>query len=121
MSDVLTPVAVERRLRDLGKELDEASAKCEAAEFNYVQAKIDFDLGSAKERLRIRDRALERGAKVTVQEIEDNALVNCATQYTNVNIAEATVKAARANVSRVKTQIDIARSVGTSVRASLEV
>jgi hypothetical protein len=37
-----------------------------------------------------------------------------------LNSAEATVKAARANAQRIRTQVDIARSIGTSVRASLE-
>ena len=121
MKDVITPVHVERRLRELGAELDHATTRCEEAEFTYVKAKTDYDLSSAKERMAMRDRALERGSKVTVQEIEDHALLRCANQYTDLNIAEATVKAARANVSRIRVQIDIARSVGTSVRASLEV
>jgi hypothetical protein len=35
--------------------------------------------------------------------------------------SEAVVKATRANMQRIKTQIDIARSVGTSVRSSMEI
>ena len=34
--------------------------------------------------------------------------------------AEAIVRAARSNASRIRTQVDIARSVGTSVRTSME-
>jgi hypothetical protein len=34
---------------------------------------------------------------------------------------EAMVKAARGNMARIKTKVDIARSVGSSVRASLEI
>jgi hypothetical protein len=34
---------------------------------------------------------------------------------------EATVKSSRGNMARLKTQVDIARSVGSSVRASMEV
>jgi hypothetical protein len=35
-------------------------------------------------------------------------------------VAEAVVRAARSNASRIRTQVDIARSVGTSVRTSME-
>lgn len=121
MSDIATPVQVENRLRSLGRELDEVQGRCDSAEFEFVHAKVDFDLRSAKARMAIRDTALDRGVKFTVQEIEDRALVSCAEEYTRVNVAEATVKVARANVGRIKVQIDIARSVGTSVRASMEV
>jgi len=38
-----------------------------------------------------------------------------------VNTAEATVKSARANATRIRTQVDIARSVGTSVRTEYSV
>jgi hypothetical protein len=37
-----------------------------------------------------------------------------------IGIAEATVKASRANTSRIKTQVEIARSIGTSVRTSMD-
>jgi len=121
MSDVVTPVQVEQRLRSLGRELDEAHTDMVAAEFRFATAKPAYEIHSAKERLRVRDWALERGVKITVQEIADTAMVNCADEYTELSISEATVRSARANVSRIKTHIDIARSVGTSVRASMEV
>lgn len=119
--DVVTPVQVESRLRALGKELDEAHEKQESAEFLYVHRKIAYDLASARARTQLRDRCLERGTKITVSELEDMALLACEPEYTEWNIAEATVKVARANVSRLRTQVDIARSVGTTVRASLDI
>jgi len=36
-------------------------------------------------------------------------------------ISEAIVKSARANASRIRTQIEIGRSVGASVRTSMEI
>jgi len=38
----------------------------------------------------------------------------------NLSIAESSVKAARANANRIRTQVDIARSISVSVRASME-
>jgi hypothetical protein len=42
-------------------------------------------------------------------------------ELTALNAAEGIVKAARANSSRIRVQIDIARSVGASVRAAMDV
>lgn len=121
MSEIVTPVDVEKRLRHLGRELDAAHEELDACEMAYASAKSAFEIGVAAHRMDVRQRALERGSKVTVQEIEDQALLAVRVEYTTLNAAEARVRAARANNVRVRTQIDIARSVGTSVRASMEV
>jgi hypothetical protein len=68
----------------------------------------------------IKDRAAKGGYKVTVAEVEDEALLRCQDELLALNGAEAVVKAMRANMVRVRTQIDIARSLGTSVRAAFE-
>jgi hypothetical protein len=120
MSDIITPEKVERRLRDLGRELDEANSDLGFAENSYGKWKADFELQVAKARLRIGKEAAETGSKITVQEKEDRALVECELAYKALIGAEAVVRAARANVQRVRTQIDIARSVGTSVRSAME-
>lgn len=117
--DVMTPEKVESRLRMLGKELDEACVNLINAEHAYAKAKTDYELAFARQRMQIRQRALNTATKYTVNEIDDEALDKCAESYTALNAAEATVKAARENNRRINTQIDIARSVGTSVRAAL--
>ena len=48
------------------------------------------------------------------------ALIANEAAFTQLNIVEARVKASRANVNRIKTQVEIARSIGTSVRTSLD-
>lgn len=121
MSEIMTPMLVEQRLRELGRELNEAHELLVRAEHAYADAKSAWEINSARERLRVKDRALERGSKITVQEIEDTALVNRAQDYTMLNTTDAVVRSMRANVARIRVQIDIARSVGTSVRASMEV
>ena len=117
---VVTPAQVEQKLIQLSREYDDAHGQLETAEYRYAKAKTDYEIGIAKERMRIGQRALEAGRKVTVQEKEDEALVSCADLYTENNIAEASVRAARANATRLRTQIDITRSVGTAVRAALD-
>jgi len=48
------------------------------------------------------------------------ALVSAEDLHLQMSIAEAMVRAARSNAARIRTQVDIARSVGTSVRTSME-
>ena len=117
---IVTPAQVEAKLKQLSIEYDEAHKALESAEMQYAEAKSEYEISIARSRMRIGQRALEAGRKVTVQEKEDEALIECADLYTAHNIAEATVRAARANATRLRTQIDIARSVGTAVRAALD-
>lgn len=120
MNKLVTPADVETKLISLSKELDEAHEKLEAAETAYGEAKPEWDLQAAKTRLAVRARANESGRKMTVQEIEDEALIRCEVAYVAFCAADAMVRVARANVGRIKVQIDIARSVGTAVRAAMD-
>ena len=117
----ITPMQIERRLIDLGKELDDSYKELEAAEHGYMTAKAAWEIDSAGCRLRIRSKYLEKGSKVTVGEVEDEMIIACKDQMTALYISEAIVKSARANASRIRTQIEIGRSVGASVRTSMEI
>ncbi len=112
---MVTPLAIENRLMALSKEVDEANDFLSASEMNYHKAKTDYELAIAKVRLSMRE------SKLRVQDVQDTALLSCAIEYQQLNINEAIVKSARANATRIRTQVDIARSIGTSVRASLEI
>lgn len=112
---MVTPLAIENRLLELSKEVDEANNFLGTSEMNYHKAKTDYELAIAKVRLSMRE------GKLRVQDVQDTALLSCATEYQQLNINEAIVKSARANATRIRTQVDIARSIGTSVRASLEI
>lgn len=111
---MVTPQTIEQRLVALSKEIDEAHNFLENAEINYHKSKATFEIAVAKARLS------HHQSKLRVQDIQDLALLETETQYQALQIAEAQVKAARANATRIRTQVDIARSIGTSVRASLE-
>lgn len=117
---IVTPHAVEKRLVELSRELDEAHEQIVQAETEYMQAKSEWEIGSAKSRLMLKSKAQDEGRKMTVGEIEDEAMVSCEAQLRRFNTSEAVVRAARGNIVRVRTQIDIARSVGTSVRSSMD-
>jgi len=112
---MVTPQSIENRLVALSKEVDEAHEYLEKAEHTYHKRKSDYEIAIAKARLSHTE------SKMRVQDIQDLALIQTQSEYTALQIAEAQVKAARANATRIRTQVDIARSVGTSVRASLEI
>lgn len=113
----LTPERVEARLYELSKEIDVAHEELVKAEKAYHDSKARFEINIAHSRLSIGMNNL----KLRVGDVADKALTECATEWLQLQQAEALVKAARANANRVRTQVDIARSIGTSVRASMDV
>ncbi len=114
---VVTPQQIEQRLKDLSREVDASHADLSAAELNYFKTKAAYELALAHSRLSL---AGNREAKLTVSDKADMALVSTEDLHMKMAAAEAVVRAARANASRVRTQVDIARSIGTSVRTSMD-
>jgi hypothetical protein len=113
----ITPEKIESRLYELSKEIDVAHDELVAAEKKYHTDKAVFEIAIARSRIHIGTN----NQKLRVGDVADKALLECEKQWIDLQTAEALVKAARANANRVRTQVDIARSIGTSVRASLEV
>lgn len=113
----ITPERVENRLYELSKEIDEAHEELSKAELRFHQTKTAYEVAIAKARIEVGTTF----QKMRVQDVADTALLQCAEEYNEAQIAEALVKSARANAQRVRTQVDIARSIGTSVRASMDV
>jgi hypothetical protein len=120
MMNVVTPAQVEQKLIQLSREYDEAHDMLDKAEVQFANAKSLWEINSARVRLSIQAKALDVGRKITVQERDDEALVRCQDELMAMNTSEAVVRSARANAIRLRTQIDIARSVGTSVRSAME-
>lgn len=121
MNDVLTPQRIENRLRTLDLSLEDATKELIEAEAEIAKTTADLEIAFARRRMKERTRALEAGSKITVGEIEDLALIGCSDQFMSKTMADARVKAARAKVKQIITQIEIARSLGSSVRASMEI
>lgn len=113
----LTPMQVERRLLDLSAEIDVAHTELIEAEQVYHTAKASLEISMARARMSVSHPDM----KLTSVQREDEALIQNAEQHMNLAMAEAQVKAARANSNRIRTQVDIARSISVSVRASMEI
>ena len=114
---VVTPQQIEQRLKDLSREVDQSHKDLADAEANYFKTKAAYELALAHARLSL---AGNREAKLTVSDKADMALVSTEDLHMKMAAAEAVVRAARANASRIRTQVDIARSIGTSVRTSMD-
>jgi len=107
------PDQVEARLVELSQEYDAAHADLVAAERAFYDLKADYELAIARARL-----SQDAG---TVQQREDRALIACEVERRALATAEALVRAARANASRLQTQADITRSVGAVLRVGMGV
>ena len=116
----LVPQQVERRLIELSKELDVVVQECTEAEQKFHKAKGSYEIGMARARLAVAQSLADYGAKATVQEKEDHAILDTVDEMWCLSESEVLVKAARQNVNRIRTQVDIARSVAASVRSSME-
>jgi hypothetical protein len=116
MAQLVTPERIEQRLLSLSSLLDSAQDHLEKVEQEYAQKKSLYEIGMAEARIKLGSSE----TKLRVQEIEDNALIQCKDRYWELNMSEALVKAARSDIIRLRTQVDIARSIGTSVRAAME-
>jgi hypothetical protein len=117
---VVTPLQVEARLKDLSKLIDQAHDDLVLAESDYHQRKADYEIAMARSRMLYASKSSPAGKNYTVGEREDMALLENADLHLLVGVKEATVKANRANVARLRVQVDIARSIGTSVRTGLD-
>jgi hypothetical protein len=120
MSEIITPAMVEQKLRGLSKEVDEAHKVLVEVETIYHSVKADYEIAMAKSRINLSTKSAPNGKNYTVGEREDLALVQNEELHKDLSIIQARVLASRANTNRLKMQVDIARSVGTSVRTSMD-
>jgi len=120
MNKVVTPAQIEKRLYDLSKEIDDAQSYSESVEKSYFEVKAAYEIALAKTRMKYASVSSPTGKNYTVQEREDLALIENEDLHFQMASIDATVRSVRQNISRIKTQVDIARSIGTSVRTAME-
>ena len=120
MSEIITPAQVEQRLMQLSGLLEKAQAQLNSAEEQYTTAKAEYEIALAKSRVALATEVGANNKLLTATEKEDKALIANEPKHLILASTEILVKAARANVAHLKTQVDIARSIGSSVRSSLE-
>lgn len=120
MTQVVTPQQIESRLYALSKEVDEAHQGLVDTEREFHELTAYYEVDMARSRILLASKSSPTGKNYTVGEREDMALVENAEAHFKIATIEAQVKAARANVQRLKTQVEIARSMSASVRSSLE-
>jgi len=120
MNNVVTPAQIEKRLYDLSKEIDDSHSELVEVESHYHSHKAQYEIAVARSRMTYSTKSSPTGKNYTVQQVEALALIENEELHLRLAMTEAQVKAARANAARIKTQVEIARSIGTSVRSSME-
>jgi hypothetical protein len=120
MNQVVTPQQIEARLYALSKEVDEGHESLVQAEQAFHQTTAEYEVAMARSRISWASKSSPTGKNYTVGEREDMAIIENAEQHFMIATVEAQVKAARANVQRLKTQVEIARSMSASVRSSMD-
>lgn len=116
---LMTPYEVERKLLALSDALDQATEDLIEAETAYTLSKRDLEMGLA--RARVDNSYANADRKMTVQEKEDKALLACSDLVRQADADEIWVKGSKAQVIKLRAQVDIIRSIGTSVRASMDI
>jgi hypothetical protein len=114
---MITPAQVEARLLELSKEIDECHKDLIDSENEYHVTKAKYEIAMAKSRM----KHSHPDMKLTVAMREDQALIDNEELHINLSYVEAQVKATRANATRLKTQVDITRSIAVSVRSEMAV
>jgi hypothetical protein len=120
-NEIVTPAQVEAKLKSLSKELDTCHDELVKAEYKYYKTKAQYEIAMAETRLSLARQSAPNGRNYTVGEREDMAIVANRDKHIEMAEVDALVRATRANAQRLRAQVDIARSVGTSVRTSMEV
>ena len=120
MSHTITPVQVEARLVSLSKEIDSVQIELNEAEKQYFTIKAQYEIALAHSRKNMMNVKTEGGKALTATEKDDLALLENEDLHLKMASAEILVRATRGNAARIKTQVDIARSIGSSVRSSME-
>ena len=118
---VVTPEQVERRLKELSTLIDEAHDDLVSNESIYHRLKAEYEISMAKSRIELASKSSPTGKNYTVGERDDMALIYNSELHEAIANREVMVKASRANVARLRVQVDIARSIGTSVRTGMDV
>lgn len=121
MTQIVTPQQIESRLYQLSKEIDVAHEELVSCEATYHRAVAEYEIGLARSRLELAGKSSPLGRNYTVGEREDMALIANADKHLVIATEEAKVKASRANVQRLQTQVKIAQSMSASVRASMDI
>ncbi len=112
----MLPHEIERKLIQLDNAIDEAFKDLDDAEYEYHETKARLELDLARSRMTLSTS----GDRTTVAQREDQAMLLNEAMVLRMATSEARVRGARANVNRLRTQVDIARSMNAGMRAAMD-
>lgn len=116
---ILTEAQLADRFITLTRELNDATDALVAAERAYYDAKATYEIAVSRAVMQVGERYANKGVKATVQEREAEATLMTANELQVLYGSEAVVRGMRANVNRINTHIDIARSMSALTRSAM--
>lgn len=114
-----TPAEIELHIIRVTDELDEKTNLLAQQETLAAEAQDAADLALAQARIRIGDDAAYKGVKLTVQEKQDAALVECAPLVSKASVEQAKLQGFKAQVRTLMVQADAWRTISASTRSSM--
>jgi hypothetical protein len=114
--DHLTPAQIEKRLLQLDGENERVHEALREAESRLALAETSLRLARARALI----DTFKKPEKITVQQREALVDLACEAELVELQVATTIAKAARSKVAEIKTSIDIARSLGATIRSAMD-
>ena len=106
---MITPLKVQERLFNLSHQIDENYKDLVQDETDYHRIKSQYEIAMARSRIKLSD------GKHTAQGREDLALLENEDLHFELATMEAKIKATRGLTNKLKTQVEITRSISASI------
>jgi len=113
----MEPGEVQGRLELLLAQLDELRERLGTVITAAAHAEVAYETAAAKTRLNFRAHAIEQGRKVTVDEVNDWATLQCKDERLTYELAAGAVTVARDTLKVLGHQLDGARTLAADQRS----
>lgn len=116
----ITPAMLDRRFIHLSRSVDEVFDYVKEAEAGFQTLSTQYELAAATSRIRLAgEKNPDTDKSWTAQDRDDLALKENYALKTELDIAEALVKAARSNIKRIELLVGLTQSLSRNLQSSV--
>lgn len=116
----ITPIMLDRRFIYLSRSVDEVFDYVKVAESEFQRLATQYELQAATSRIRLAgEKNPDTDKAWTAQDRDDLALKENFLLKTELDIAEALVKAARSNIKRIELLVGLTQSLSRNLQSSI--
>jgi len=113
---MLTPFEIQEAIENEMEQQEELLEELRRVAVEHARAEVDFKIGFAKERLKVRAEGNVNGSKVTVDTADDHATVATENEYYQRMLATNNLMTLREAIHASKTRIEGLRTLSASQR-----